>query len=79
MTSSNFWQEDTLCRIILNIIADYQPITTMDIWYELGEDHDFNCGITHAEVNETLFHLERQKWIVKGEDDIWQINRTIYS
>lgn len=72
MTSKTFQQEDDIDKAILEIIADYQPITTKDIWYELGEDDRFKNGITLAEVNETLFQLEKQKMIIKGDNDSWK-------
>jgi hypothetical protein len=68
----NFQQRDDIYKAILEIIADYQPITTKDIWYELGEDDRFKDGITLAEVNETLFQLEKQKMIIKGDNDSWK-------
>jgi hypothetical protein len=72
MTGNNFQQRDDICKAILEIIAEYQPITTKDIWYELGEDDRFKDGITLAEVNETLFQLEKQKMIIKGDNDSWK-------
>lgn len=72
MTGNNFQQRDDICKAILEIIEDYQPITTKDIWYELGEDDRFKDGITLADVNETLFQLEKQKMIIKGDNDSWK-------
>jgi len=77
MTGNNFQRRDDICKAILEIIADYQPITTKDIWYELGEDDRFKDGITLAEVNETLFQLEKQKMIVRVEDEKWKIKTIV--
>ncbi|MEI9476489.1 MAG: hypothetical protein WCO26_07930 [Deltaproteobacteria bacterium] len=73
----NLLQEEDLLSAILSIIADYQPITTADIWFELGEDDGFEGKMTQGEVEETLFQLEKQNRIVKGEDDKWKIKQGI--
>jgi len=73
MNRSNFQQKDDLWGIILQIIAEYQPITTMDIWYELGEDDGFKNVFTRTEFNETLSQLKKQKMIIRGDDDQWKI------
>lgn len=75
MIESDLLQEDNLVEIILKIIADYQPITTTDIWFEIGEDGGFKGGITLAEVKQTLFQLEREKMVMKRGDDQWGINK----
>ena len=77
MIGSNFQQEDDLVEIILNIIADYQPITTMDIWFELGEDERYKGIVSRAEVNEILSQFEKQKMIIKGDDDKWKIKKSL--
>lgn len=74
MMRSNFQEEVDLRRIILQIITDYQAITTTDIWYELGENYQFDGGITRVEVTEVVSKLEKQNIIVKGEEDKWKIN-----
>ncbi len=74
MTKSNFLQEVDLGRIILQIITDYRALTTIEIWYELGEDDRFDGGITRAEVTDAVSELEKQNNIVKGKDDKWKIN-----
>lgn len=74
MMTSNFQGEVDLGRIILQIITDYRAITTIEIWYEIGEDDRFDGGITRAEVTEVVSELEKQNIIVKGKDDKWNIN-----
>lgn len=74
MMRNNVQGEVDLRRIILQIITDYRVITTMEIWYELGEDDRFDGGITRAEVTEVVSELEKQNIIVKGKDDKWNIN-----
>jgi DNA-binding MarR family transcriptional regulator len=73
VTNKRFHQEDELVRGVLEIIAHYQPIPTMDIWYELGEDDRFDKGITRSEVTEVLSKLEKQNIIVKETDDKWKV------
>lgn len=73
MTGYNVPQDEDLGRKILEIIADYQEISTTDIWYELGEDDRFHGGIPLAEVGELLSLLEEQEMIVKAENDKWTI------
>ena len=72
MRERHFQHDDDLAMTVLEIIGHYQPILTEDIWYELGEDDRFKDGITLAEVNETLFQLEKQKMIIKGDNDSWK-------
>lgn len=79
MTGNNFQQRDDICKAILEIIEDYQPITTNDIWFELGEDDRHKGIISRAEVNDHLSQLEKQKMIIKGDDDKWEINKSIES
>lgn len=43
----------------------------------MGEDDRFKDGITLAEVNETLFQLEKQKMIARVEDDKWKIKTIV--
>jgi hypothetical protein len=56
---------------VLQIIGHHQPIPTMDIWYELGEDERFEDGVAMAEVNEILFHLKNNKRILREDGDKW--------
>ncbi|MDI7259000.1 MAG: hypothetical protein QME90_03655 [Thermodesulfobacteriota bacterium] len=73
MMDEIFQREVDLRGMVLQIITDYRTITTMDIWYELGEDGRLECGISLDEVRETLSQLERQKMIARGDDDQWKI------
>ncbi len=73
MTNKQVHKEDELFRGVLEIIAHYQPIPTMDIWYELGEDDRFDKGITRSEVTEVLSELEKQNIIMKEKDDKWKV------
>ena len=68
-------QDDNLFRAVLGIITDYQPIPTLDIWYELGEDESVEDRVALAEVLEILSHLENGKQIFKGEGDRWGCSR----
>ena len=68
--------DDGLAQAVLEVIGQYQPIPTMDIWYELGEDERFEDGIALAEVKETLFHLENRKRIFREDGDKWMVKKT---
>ena len=75
MTSEGFQHEDDLARVVLDIIAYYQPIPTVNIWYELGEVDRFEGGIALAEVNEILSHLENERKIFKEDGDKWMLEK----
>ena len=74
MMDENFQREVDLRRMVLQIITDYRTITTMDIWYELGEEGRLEGSISLDEVRETLSQLEGQKMIARGNDDEWKIS-----
>ena len=61
MADSKFRNEEHLMKVILKIIRELQPITTNDIWYEVGEDYRYS--ISKQEIFEILSHLEEQKSI----------------
>ena len=67
--------DDGLARAVLEVIGHHQPIPTLDIWYELGEDERFEDGIALAEVNEILFHLENSKRIFREDEDKWMVKK----
>ena len=73
MMDENSQREVDLRRMVLQIITDYRTITTMDIWYELGEEGRLEGSISLNEVRETLSQLEGQKMIARGDDDQWKI------
>jgi len=75
MTERNFHHDDGLARAVLEVIGHHQPVPTMDIWYELGEDERFQDGIALAEVNEILFHLENSKRIFRKGGDKWMVKK----
>lgn len=76
MMDENSQREVDLRRMVLQIITDYRTITTIDIWYELGEEGRFEGSISLNEVRETLSQLEGQKMIARGDDDQgqWKIS-----
>jgi len=67
--------DDDVAKTVLEIIGHYQPIPTMDIWYELGEDDRFESGIPLAEVNDVLLHLEKRKRIFREDGDKWVVKK----
>jgi len=73
MREYNFQREGDLERVTLEFIAYYQAMTTIDIWYELGEDERFKGVISRPEVEEALSRLEEQQLIKKGKDDKWRL------
>jgi hypothetical protein len=75
MTERNFHHDDGLARAVLEVIGYHQPIPTMDIWYELGEDERFEDGIGLAEVKETLFRLENSERIFREDGDKWMVKK----
>ncbi len=77
MTDKYFQRDDDLAGVILEIIAHYQPIPTMNIWFELGEDDRFKDGILLAEVNDILSHLENRKRIVREDGDKWVVKKEV--
>jgi len=65
--------DDDLTRAILDIIAHYQPIPTINIWFEVGEDDRFREHISLAEVKEILSLLENRKSILREDGDQWAV------
>ena len=77
MMERHFQYDDDLGRAVLEIIGNYQPIPTMDIWYELGEDARFEGGIALAEVNQILCYLENERKIFKEDGNEWIMSRVV--
>ena len=75
MTDTYVQHDHGIAGAVLEIIGHYQPIPTMDIWYELGEDERFEDDIALAEVNEILSHLENERRIFREHGDRWTVNR----
>ena len=73
MKGFDFQPEDDLQKAILEIIASYQAIMATDIWFELGEDEQFQSAVSRSEVNEALPRLEGRKLIRKGKDEKWRL------
>ena len=72
MTDSKSRNEEHLMKVIFKIIRELQPITTTDIWYEVGEEYRYS--ISKEEITEILSHLEKQKRI-SMEDEKWKIKK----
>ena len=70
MAHSKFRNEEHLMKVIFKIIRELQPITTTDIWYEVGEEYRYS--ISKEEITEILSHLEKQKRI-SMEDEKWKL------
>ena len=72
MTDSKFSNKEHLMEVILKIIRELQPITTNDIWFEVGEDYRYS--ISKEEIIGILSHLEKQKRI-SMEDEKWKLRK----
>jgi hypothetical protein len=72
MTDSKFRNEEHLMKVIFKIIRELQPITTNDIWYEVGEDYRYS--ISKEEIIGVLSHLEKQKRI-SMKDEKWKLRK----
>jgi hypothetical protein len=73
MKGFDFQPEDDLQKAILEMIASYQEMMAIDIWFELGEDERFRSAVSHSELNETLSRLEGRKLIHRGKDEKWRL------
>jgi hypothetical protein len=72
MIDSKFRNEEHLMGVIFKIIRELQPITTNDIWYEVGEDYRYS--ISKEEIIGILSHMEEQKRI-SMEDKKWKLSK----
>jgi hypothetical protein len=72
MIDSKFRNEEHLMGVIFKIIRELQPITTNDIWYEVGEDYRYS--ISKEEIIGILSHMEEQKRI-SMEDEKWKLSK----
>lgn len=73
MKGFNFQPEDDLQKAIFEIVASYQEIRAIDIWFELGEDERFRSAVSRSEVNEALVRLEGRKLIRRGNEEKWRL------
>jgi hypothetical protein len=70
MIDGKFQNEEHLTEVIFKIIRELQPITTTDIWFEVGED--YRHRISKEEITEILSHLEK-KMRISMEDEKWKL------
>ncbi len=78
MTDIRFQMEGDITKAVFEIIAHYQPIPTMDIWYELGEDNRFQERIPLSEVKEILTRLENQEKIFRHGGERWGVREKVH-
>jgi len=78
MTDTRFQQEGDIAKAVFEIITHYQPIPTMDIWYELGEDNRFLERIPLSEVKEILTRLENQEKIFRHGGERWEVRGKVH-
>ena len=77
MIETHFQYDDDLGKAVLEIIRNYQPIPTMDIWYELGEDASFEGGVALSEMNQILCYLENERKILNEDGNEWIMSRVV--
>ncbi len=50
-----------LDEIILEIVRKMQPISSEEVWMEIGENLDFESNPSQEEVNQILEKMEKEK------------------
>ena len=58
-------QKFNLDEIILKIVRNMQPISSKEIWWEIGEMLNGASMLTQEEVHKRLKEMERKKILVK--------------
>jgi len=54
-----------LDKIILEIVRELQPISSEELWLEIGENLDLELGPSRTEINQRLEKMEKRKILVK--------------
>ena len=53
--------EFNLDEIILEIVGEMQPISSEEVWMEIGENLDLESNPSQEEVNQILEKMEKEK------------------
>lgn len=75
MPAMKFQDEKPLLKIIVKIIAELQPIRTMDIGNELEKNYRYN--IPRKEILGILSYLKKRKR-VSSENEKWKIEKKYF-
>ncbi len=54
-------KEFNLDEIILEIVREMQPISSEEVWMEIGENLDLESNPSQEEVNQILEKMEKEK------------------
>ena len=56
---------DVIDQCILRILSAYEEMTTLELWYEIGEDDAVKEGLTEAEIRARLESLCKKGLVEK--------------
>ncbi len=64
-------------EIILEIVREMQPISSEEVWMEIGENLDFESNPSQEEVNQILEKMEKEKILestkLKSEEEKYTV------
>jgi len=59
-------EEFNLDKIILEIVRKLQPISSEEVWMEIGENLDLESNPFQTEINQRLEKMEKRKILIKA-------------
>ena len=62
---SNKKEEFNLDEIISEIVRKMQPISSEEVWMEIGENLDLESNPFQTEINQRLEKMEKRKILIK--------------
>ena len=70
-------EEINLDEIILEIVREMQPISSEEIWMEIGENLDLESNPSQEEVNQILEKMEKEEILesikLKSEEEKYTV------
>jgi hypothetical protein len=70
---------DRIDRIILATLSLYESLTSLELWYEIGENHVLDEAVTKEEISQRLDALRTQGLVERltgGEGTMrWAVKR----
>jgi DNA-binding Lrp family transcriptional regulator len=70
-------EEFNLDEIILEIVREMQPISSEEVWMEIGENLDLESNLSQEEVNQILEKMEKEKILesikLKSEEEKYTV------
>ena len=70
-------EEINLDEIILEIVREMQPISSKEIWMEIGENLDLESNPSQEEVNQILEKMEKEEILesikLKSEEEKYTV------